>query len=63
MPAIQCSMNGLNPYAPSPAITGVPSSPRTDRWMWQLLPSRSLNFAMKVSDLPCFSAISFAPFL
>ena len=45
---------------PSPAR---PSSPRTERWMWQLLPSRSLNLAMKVSALPCWSAISFAPFL
>ena len=33
---------------PSPAAR---RSPRTERWMWQLLPSRSLNFAMKVR--PC----------
>ena len=63
MPAIQCCMKGLKPCSSSPAMTGVPSFPRTDRWMWQLLPSRSLNFAMNVSDLPCFSAISFAPLL
>ncbi len=60
IPAIQCSMNGLKPYAPSPAITGRPSWSRTDKWIWQLLPSRSLNLAMKVRALPCFSAISFA---
>lgn len=63
MPAIQCPMIGLNPCSPSPAMTGVPSSARSERWMWQLLPSRSLNFAMKVSAWPCCSAISFAPFL
>ena len=63
MPAIERSMNGLKPYSPSPAMTGLPASSRTDRWMWQLLPSRSLNFAMNVSDLPCLSAISFAPLL
>ena len=32
--------------------------PRSDRWMWQELPSRSLYFAMNVTDLPCWEAIS-----
>ncbi len=31
--------------------------------MWQELPSRSLNFAMKVIDMPSWAAISLAPFL
>ena len=31
--------------------------------MWQELPSRSSYLAMKVSDLPCCAAISFALFL
>ncbi len=31
--------------------------------MWQELPSRSLNFAMKVIDWPCWAAISLAAFL
>ena len=32
-------------------------------WMWQELPSRWLGFAMKVTDLPCWAAISLAAFL
>ena len=45
------------------ANTADPSSPRNEMWMWQLLPSRSSYFAMNVRDLPCWSAISLAPFL
>ncbi len=62
-PAVQCSMSFEKPWSPSPAMTALPFASRTDRWMWQLLPSRSLYLAMKVSALPCWSAISFAPFL
>ena len=43
--------------------TSPPSVPRSDRWMWQELPSRWLYFAMKVSDLPCWAAISLATVL
>ena len=49
--------------APESANTALPSSPRNEMWMWQLLPSRSSNFAMNVRLLPCWSAISLAPFL
>ena len=31
--------------------------------MWQELPSRSFDLAMKVSDMPSWAAISLAPFL
>ena len=62
-PARKCSNSGDMPPGPSPAKTGVPSLPRSDRWMWQELPSRSLYFAMNVSDWPCWAAISLAPFL
>ena len=49
---------------PSPsAITVAPSVPRKLQWMWQELPSRSSNLAMKVSAMPSWAAISFAPFL
>ena len=47
----------------SSANTAPPSRSRSEMWMWQLLPSRSSNFAMKVRLLPCRSAISLAPFL
>ena len=43
--------------------TRSPSVPRSERWMWQELPSRSLNLAMNVSARPCCSAISLAVFL
>ncbi len=43
--------------------TSSPSVPRSDRWMWQELPSRSSNFAMKLSDFWCWAAISFAAVL
>ncbi len=36
---------------------------RSERWMWQELPSRSLNLAMKVSATPSCAAISLAPVL
>ncbi len=62
-PAMKCPIIFENPCSPSPASTGSPFSLLNERWMWQLLPSRSLNFAMKVSDWPCWSAISLAPFL
>ena len=45
------------------AITGCPSWSRSDRWMWQELPSRSSYFAMNVSAMPSCAAISFAPVL
>jgi hypothetical protein len=32
-PASQCSMSFEKPYLPSPAMTAVPSAPRTLRWM------------------------------
>ncbi len=31
--------------------------------MWHELPSRSLNFAMKLIAMPSWAAISLAPFL
>ena len=37
-----------------PRTRSSPSVPRSDRWMWQELPSRSLYLAMKVSDWPCW---------
>ena len=51
------------PSRSSSAKTTSPSVPRSDRWMWHELPSRSSNFAMKVSDWPCRAAISLAPVL
>ena len=51
------------PYAPSPAMTGAPSSPRKDRWMWQEFPSRSFGLAMNVMLMPSWAAISLAPVL
>ena len=36
---------------------------RSEKWMWQELPSRSFGFAMNVSATPSCAAISFAPFL
>ena len=35
----------------------------SEQWMWHELPSRSLNLAMKVIDIPSWAAISLAPFL
>ena len=40
-----------------------PSLPRSERWMWHELPSRSSNLAMKVIALPSWAAISLAAFL
>ena len=40
-----------------------PSSRAIEQWMWHELPSRSLNLAMKVIDIPSWAAISLAPFL
>ena len=54
---------GDSPYWPSPAMTGVPSAVRNDRWMWQEFPSRSFGLAMNVRAYPCRAAISFAPVL
>ena len=52
------------PYAPSPAITGEPSAAeRTDRWMWQELPSRAFGLAMNVMLMPSWAAISLEPVL
>ena len=45
---------------PSPARR---RRPRSERWMWQELPSRSFGLAMKVSVMPSWAAISLAPFL
>ena len=50
--------------APSPSQnTTSPSSPRSDRWMWQELPSRWSYFDMKVIACPRWAAISFATVL
>ena len=52
------------PYGPEPASTGQPSAAaRTDRWMWQELPSRVFGLAMKVIETPSWAAISLAPVL
>ena len=40
-----------------------PSAFASEQWMWHELPSRSLNFAMKVIDISSWAAISLAPFL
>ena len=48
---------------PSPSIADRPSSPRSEKWMWQELPSRAFGLAMKVSAMPSWAAISLAPFL
>ena len=47
----------------SSAKTMVPSCPRSERWMWQELPSRWSYLAMNVSDWPWTAAISLAAFL
>ena len=51
-PARKCSPSFDRPCGPSPASTGVPSVPRSDRWMWQELPSRSFGLAMNVMLMP-----------
>ncbi len=51
------------PPSPSPAMALPPSASASERWMWQELPSRSLYFAMKVSETPSCEAISLAPVL
>ncbi len=52
------------PSGASPsAMTLRPSASCRERWMWQELPSRSLYFAMKVSETPSWAAISLAPVL
>ena len=45
------------------AKTGASSSPRSERWTWHELPSRSSYLAMNVMAIPSCEAISFAPFL
>src|SRR5918992_3939018 len=60
-PAMMFSNVSEKPW-PS-AKTGVPSSPRRLRWMWQELPSRSSNLGIKVMEQPSWEAISLAPFL
>ena len=60
---MKCSPNGDRPCGPSPAITGLPSAARTERWMWQELPSRAFGLAMNVMLMPSWSAISFDPVL
>ena len=57
----RCSNSGVGPSPSSKTI--APSVPRRLMWMWQELPSRSSNLAMKVSAMPCWAAISLAPFL
>ena len=48
---------------PSPSIAERPSRSRSEKWMWQELPSRAFGLAMNVIDMPSWAAISFAPFL
>ena len=62
-PATNESYSGVRRPASSSQKTMSPSLPRSERWMWQELPSRSLNFAMNVRDLPCWAAISLATVL
>ena len=62
MQAIWPAMKWSN-SAWSAAKALLPSSPASEQWMWHELPSRSLNFAMKVIDWPSWAAISLAPFL
>ncbi len=40
-----------------------PSSPASEQWMWQELPSASSHLAMNVSAIPSCAAISLAPVL
>src|SRR3712207_2447737 len=67
-PATNESYSGVRPSlgpepVEGPQKTVVPSAPRSDRWMWLELPSRSLYLARKVIDLPCWAAISLATVL
>ena len=48
---------------PAPNTGSKPSSVRSEKWMWQELPSRSFGLAMKVSAIPSWAAISLAPVL
>ena len=41
----------------------IPSSSDSEKWMWQELPSRSLNLAMKLIAIDSWAAISLAPVL
>ena len=47
----------------SAAKTLSPPSSTSEQWTWHELPSRSLNFAMKVIAMSSRAAISLAPFL
>ncbi len=62
-PASACSPVCDRWAGPSPNIADRSSGPRSEKWMWQELPSRSLGLAMKVIDMPSWAAISLAPFL
>ena len=48
---------------PVPVSTAFPAESRSERWMWQELPSRLFGLAMKVMLMPSAAAISFAPVL
>jgi hypothetical protein len=39
----------------------VPSRPRSEKWMWQELPSRWFGFAMNVSDIPSWAGDLLGP--
>ena len=62
-PARKCRITGdiAPPVARHDAV--LPPASWSERWMWQELPSRSLNLAMKVSETPSWAAISLAPVL
>jgi hypothetical protein len=61
MPATKLRNIGVGPSPWSKTIR--PSSPRRLMWIWHELPSRWSNLAMNVRALPCWEAISLAPFL
>ena len=57
---MNCRNVSLMPW-PSAAGKRLSEPSQRLRWMWHELPSRSSNFGMKVSALPCRNAISLAP--
>lgn len=62
-PARNCLNSGLHltgPRLSSPTNAFFPFLSKMDMWMWHPLPVASVNgFAMKVTDMPSWSATSF----
>ena len=62
IPASACRIVADMPW-PSANTIRPESAARSEKWMWQELPSRWFGLAMKVSAMPSCAAISLAAFL